>query len=146
MGTGGELQGFGRCTGLAQKGEGLCLSGTDLDTLELGKVNKKGLCLITSGPQCPERASNWPRPHRSQWQSFRSSVLSLPGCYSEIYCVSWAAETQALGPWRKESPGSNRKLAASHHSGSRWPHHSLESRGRGWGGHAHWLCDLGQAT
>lgn len=114
---GGWGQGYvGRCAkpALTQKGEGLWLSGTSLDHAETGEGEQEGLCLTTSGPQCSERASSGPRSHRSQWQRFRSSVLSLPGCYSELDCVSpgcsRAAGTRALGSWRKEAPGSNWKL------------------------------------
>lgn len=55
----------------------------DWTALGLERVSKKGLCLPTLGPRCPERASIWPKPYRSQWQSLQSSLLSLPRRYSE---------------------------------------------------------------
>ena len=51
--------------------------------LGLERVKKKGLRSATLGPQRPKRASIWPKPHGSQWQSLWSSVLSLPGDYSK---------------------------------------------------------------
>lgn len=52
---------------LGSEGDGaVALRGLIWTVLGLEKVNKKGPCVPTMGPQNPERAGNWLRPHRSQ--------------------------------------------------------------------------------
>lgn len=136
------------CLG-SERGEPEAL-GAELDSTVTGEGEQEGLYPITWGPQHPERASRWPKPHRSQWQSLWSRVFPLP-CCSETHHVHQSAVRQR-GP-RLSVPGGKR-LQDQAGSLSCFPLQQVKvappwfrvTRRRKRGAECCWLHDLGPAT